>query len=118
MISKQSFLDISNSVVAQLMPNSEGGVNEADNTIKELFKNVVMLLAFIQSTGKAYEYETWIKKFHIKHSGLDKQIKDQFEIEEQKIELCQTCKYNSNNYCSKLKRNIDEDFGCVWHEEI
>ena len=83
MINRISFLNIANNLSNEM---HEGGELEANQALKTLYKNNVMQLAFLQSTGKAMEYETWVKRFHKTHPGLAKNIEQNLELTEEYIE--------------------------------
>jgi Pyruvate/2-oxoacid:ferredoxin oxidoreductase gamma subunit len=82
MRSALSFLNLANNISNELLQSNEGGQKEANSAMKKLYKNNVMQLAFISSTGRAKEYETWIKRFHATHAGLDRLIEQNLELTE------------------------------------
>lgn len=78
----QKYFDICNRTVADLLDTEQGDVNAANNTLSKLLVENTDLKMFLISTGKYFEYVSWIKRFKIKHPGIEKHIANNLELEE------------------------------------
>jgi len=83
MISKQQFVNLAWNISNELLQVDVGGEEEANAAMKKLYKNNVVQLAFIASTGKAKEFESWLERFHKSHPGLAKSIEQNLELTEE-----------------------------------
>lgn len=79
----QKYFDICNQTVYNLMGvQDQGDVEIANNTLSKLLVENTDLKMFLQSTGKYYEYQAWIKRFKAKYNGIEKHIEKNLELEE------------------------------------
>lgn len=82
MLNRLDFIKIADLTTAEFLSESEGAIDIANNTLSNIYVELVLMRSFVTSTGKKFEYLGWKERFKKANPDACSTIKNNLWMEE------------------------------------